>query len=1006
MKNLQDNYSKNNNIEDILSQIRDKKQPTPEQREDSRPGAFAEPRSPYPAKKPVFTPSYEENTNIAFTTTPAVELSQRRARPKGPVFGAPTRPSAAEIPVPPPASNKGHGVVTGLLDTIDRPGQQRRAPAQPTPQGNYARASSAYPLPPKPTLPQNNEQDYIIEREPVYEQPSPQQTIKEREVQPPQTVQQQPPAPPKQPPQPTASPALKQEQAPQKSIPYAGYSPYSTSDTLLPDLENATPRAEEPTPRRAAVESSTADTLLPDIEKIAEQEIGSVATPVVSETFTTPKKRRRTAEMPKERVITKEVIKPTFKSLRELEQDINEMESRPNSEAASQEFGTGEIKQGTGSIRVESFGDERFFEFFSETVAMDKTAMRAAAKGQKKKKSSRNYFNTESINTGDIPISESFVTPGSEQTEIPFEQDIEEPMEVDDYNNLSDATGILHDLKSMTRLAFVRFFILALLTVGVTYFVTALTFVMPLPSLFTGEMGDTFIYYGAILLMIFGIIVAFPTFGRGFTGLFSVPTQDSFVFLSMLGAISQLVVMVLTETSAISSTITIFAPVAMLTYAVNALGRWVQMRGISNNFSLATEGFDHSASFLVRNREAVLKLTAGIQEEYPELMLSRPTALVKNFLRQSFSPHESDKNGKRFGLALFFTAIAAAAITFYLSSGDLAVIASVFAAVLVIAAPLGAIFVQVLPSVLMNQSAARVGAIIPGWEAIEGIGKTTAVMLNAHDIFPPSTVRLHGIKTFSKEQRIDLAILYAASILTRGCDTLRDIFLSMIEGKTEMLYEAESLTNEIGFGFTAWIDGKRVNIGNRELMERNDIALPSIDLENRFSKSERSVIYLAVSGKLYCMFLVSYIADEDISTTLNILRQSGVSLLIRSEDFNITRELVSQKFQISPENVKVLNGKEDEIASRYTNYLPESEGLMTHVGSFASFIGGLRAASAADSAERMATLLEAFTVILSMVITVVLAVTSGLHGLSITIVMLYQVVWMLITIFAILIKKY
>ncbi len=1001
---MQDNFSRNNNIEDILSQIRDKKSPSTDPRPNNA-GTSFDSRSSYPARKPVFTPNYEENTDIAFTTTPAVELAQRRPKPKGPVFGAPQRQRGAEIPIPPPASNKGHGVVTGLLDSIDRPGQQRPT-VQPASTANYPRTSAAYPLPPKPTLPQKNEQDYIIERTAAPDLQKPPQNIEMRSVPTPQPREQKPPAPSIPPVQQPIAFEQKQEASSQKSIPYAGYSPYSTSDTLLPDLENTSPREEKMPQQRAKIDSSTADTLLSVAENSVEQEAMPVATPVVSETFTTPKKRRRTAEMPKERVITKEVVKPTFKSLRELEQDINEMESRPNVDASSQEFGTGEMKQGTGSIRVESFGDERFFEFFSETVAMDKTAMRAAAKGQKKKKSSRNYFNTESINTGDIPISESFVTPGSEEAEVPFEQDIEEPIEVDDYNNLSDAAGILHDLKSMTRLAFVRFFIMALLTVGVTYFVTALTFVMPLPSIFTGESGDSFIYYGAISLMVVGIVVAFPTFGRGFTGLFSIPTQDSFVFLSMLGAISQLLVMVLTGTSAISSSITIFAPVAMLTYAVNALGRWVQMRGISNNFSLATEGFDHSAAFLVRNRESVLKLTAGIQEEYPELMLSRPTALVKNFLRQSFSPHESDKNGKRFGLALFFTSVAAAAITFYLSSGDLAVIASVFAAVLVIAAPLGAIFVQVLPTVLMNQSAARVGAIIPGWEAIEGIGKTTAVMLGAHDIFPPSTVRLHGIKTFSKEQRIDLAILYAASILTRGCDTLRDIFLSMIEGKTEMLYETESLTNEIGYGFTAWVDGKRVNIGNRELMERNDIALPSIDLENRFSKSERSVIYLAVSGKLYCMFLVSYVADEDISTTLNILRQSGVSILVRSDDFNITRELVSQKFQIAPENVKVLNGKEEEIASRYTNYLPESEGLMTHVGSFASFIGGLRAASAADSAERMATLLEAFTVILSMVITVVLAVTSGLHGLSITIVMLYQVVWMLITIFAILIKRY
>ncbi len=990
---MQDNFNKKDNIEDILNQIRQKKGPgsEPPARNivpDIQPEQLdvAEPH-----KKAVFSPMYKENTEITFTTPPAVPIASKRPKPKGPVFG---EKSNVEIPVPPPAANnKGHGVVTGLLNSLDRPHRSGEAPFTPP-------VSRTAPTPePTPVFaPVVNTPAQPPVEAPVNMIPEP----KEPEL--------------KSTPIEVKTPSQEKPVAePQQKRPSPGYSPYSTADTLLPDTyETVRP---DPTfaKKPSSVSHSTADTLLPTTDSTNNNDIFSfsagtqekptVAKPVASETFTTPKQSSKSSEQPKERVITKEVAKPTFKSLRELEQDINELEQKSDSDIVGNQE-NGAVSTASGSIRVESFGDERFFEFFSETVAMDKTAMRAAVKGQRKRKGSRNYFNTESINTGDIPVSESFSAASESVDTTPFEENYEEPIEVDDYNNLSDASGILHDLKGMSRIAFARFAALTIITIIVSYLSAALTFVMPLPSILTGEMGDTFLYYTVIGVMILAIVVAFPTFGRGLTGLVSVPTQDSFVFLAMVGAIVQLLVMVLTETSAISSSITILAPIAVLTYAVNALGRWMQMKGITNNFSLATEGFDHSASYLVRNREAVLKLTAGIDEEMPELMLSRPTALVKNFLRQSFSPHESDKNGKRFGLALLFTSLAAAAITFYLSNGDVAVVTSVFAAVLVISAPLGAIFVQVLPSVLMNNSAARVGAIIPGWEAIEDIGKTTAVMLNAHDIFPPTTVRLHGIKTFSKDQRIDLAILYAASILTKGCDTLRDIFFSMIEGKTEMLYEVESLTNEIGYGFTAWVDGKRVNIGNRDMMERNDIALPSVDLENRFSKSERSVIYLAVSGKLYCMFLVSYVADEDISVTLNILRQSGVSILVRSDDFNITSELISQKFQISPENVKVLNGKEEEIAQRYTNYLPESEGVMTHVGSFASFIGGLRAASAADSAERMATMIEAFTIILSMIIAIILTVTSGLHGLSMGIILLYQAVWLLITILSIIIKRY
>ena len=79
------------------------------------------------------------------------------------------------------------------------------------------------------------------------------------------------------------------------------------------------------------------------------------------------------------------------------------------------------------------------------------------------------------------------------------------------------------------------------------------------------------------------------------------------------------------------------------------------------------------------------------------------------------------------------------------------------------------------------------------------------VLLSARELFPAGSVRLHGIKTFEKE-RIDIAILYAASILVKHCDTLKAIFLNIIQNNTKLLYNVESVTAEAGYGFTGWIE--------------------------------------------------------------------------------------------------------------------------------------------------------------------------------------------------------
>ncbi len=722
------------------------------------------------------------------------------------------------------------------------------------------------------------------------------------------------------------------------------------------------------------------------------------------ESFTTERSARASTlefkgQKPTKEIVTQEIAKPTFQNLRALEDKIDALAEGAMAEGVSELAGQDKSPTGANSIRVETFGDDRFYEFFSETVAMDRNAMKAMAKGQKPKRDKKNYFNTSSINTSEVEAA-PFVK--SESVQIDLQQP--EPQDVTDYDNLSDAPNILHDLNKMSIVALVRFILTALLSVGVAYFTGAIYFNLPLPEFYTGNLEQLLLFTVGVLYIAACIVIA-PSLGRGFAGLFTAPSQDSFVAVGVLATITQLAVLIVTETPVLAQSIMVFAPIAALAMTANAFGKYIQMNGIADNFSLATEGYDHSAAYLVKNREAVMKLTHGITEEYPELMLSRPTALVKNFLRQSFSPHDSDKNGKRLSLAVLFTGIVAAVITFYLSDSNLAHSASTFAATITISAPLAAIFVLVVPSLLMNKSAARVGAIIPGWESIEGISRTTAVMLDAHDIFPPATVRLHGIKTFNKE-RIDLAILYASSILIPNCPTLRDIFLSIIEGKTDMLYEVEELNQDVGKGFTGWVDGKRITVGNRAMMDKHEILLPSEDLENKFSRAERSVIYLAVSGKIFGMFLISYKADPDIKSTIDIMINSGVSLVIKSDDFSISDKLVSEKFRIEPESLKVLNAKETEIAQRFTGYLPESEGIMTHFGSFSSFIGGMRAASAAEAAERGAATLQLVSTIISIILSVILSVTGGLFSMSLGVILLYQVVWLLLTLAVMIFKRY
>lgn len=198
-----------------------------------------------------------------------------------------------------------------------------------------------------------------------------------------------------------------------------------------------------------------------------------------------------------------------------------------------------------------------------------------------------------------------------------------------------------------------------------------------------------------------------------------------------------------------------------------------------------------------------------------------------------------------------------------------------------------------------------------------------------------------------RKEDIELAIIYSASMLADVNTPLKDIFLGMTGDNRKLLCKVENLETLDGLGYVGWINGERVMIGSRRLMDTYDIQLPSMEYERRHTVNQRRVIYLAVSGKLFSMFQVAYQSDPDTAAVLDSLRRAGLSLIVDCDDFNCDEALLQTAYNLPVGTVKVLSGKEHKALEPAVAWLPESEGSMLHLGSFASFVGGLEAAAGA-----------------------------------------------------------
>ena len=121
---------------------------------------------------------------------------------------------------------------------------------------------------------------------------------------------------------------------------------------------------------------------------------------------------------------------------------------------------------------------------------------------------------------------------------------------------------------------------------------------------------------------------------------------------------------------------------------------------------------------------------------------------------------------------------------------------------------------------------------------------------------------------------------------------------------------------EQDMGFSGWVGGHRVLVGNRKLLENHGVDTPSGDYERKYKKDGRELVYLSVAGELSAMFIISYVTDPTIADALHDMQDAGISLLIRSLDPNVTEESLCAGFDLSDYYVDLLAASAGRLYDR------------------------------------------------------------------------------------------
>ena len=530
---------------------------------------------------------------------------------------------------------------------------------------------------------------------------------------------------------------------------------------------------------------------------------------------------------------------------------------------------------------------------------------------------------------------------------------------------------------------------------------------LPPLSVLDPDAAPAAFYAANLLLFAASLFVGYPVLRDGLTGLRGRPSADTMPALAAVAALLQAVVAML-NANAYRSTegIGLLTGMAALGLFLALVGSRVMLAAVQGGYTLAAEGGEVRGAYRTRDKDLIRALARNLEQKDPWVLLSRPVQTASDdFVEQSLSERASERRARKVAYILLAAAVLSG-VAFLLFGGGINCAVAAAAAVLCMGAPLSSVLVPGLAALRLQRAAAAVGAVVPGWAAIEELGGIDTIELDADDLFTADSVTLEDIRIF-KGGRIDRAILYAASVLNESCDTLRGLFSQIIEERTDILFPVKDLEQHTGLGFSAWCDNNRILIGTRRYMEQEGVTLPEQDYEDGHSKNGAlQILYLAVSGNLHAMFVLRYVGGRNVARSLASLQKENIRLLVTSKDPSLTARHITEAYHLPEGMVTVLDGEQCQAIEAADAAPEKPKCCLYHHRGFASLTGGLQAADQAQNAETSATTVQLVSVCFSVFIAVLLTYAGSIWQLSIATVLMYQAAWSALSIAVCALKQH
>lgn len=594
------------------------------------------------------------------------------------------------------------------------------------------------------------------------------------------------------------------------------------------------------------------------------------------------------------------------------------------------------------------------------------------------------FFSKDTSNDDDTPVKE---------TEV-----------VDDYMGEDDEKSIMQEINLNIKKLFGR----TMLTGGLALVSIIITVLV---RLFPQAICNAVFFAPVAYAVINFLLIGFSTFVNrvaimsGLTPLAHFKgNSDTAVALAAVASVVQTVVSFFCLYGVTGFDINYYTVIVLVAFFANNLGKLLMVLRVKENFKFTAADGQRYAAKIYNNESVAAQMMSGTAVERPIIAYQHRTGFPSNFLKISYAPDPSEDLASKLAPATSIIAVVVA-LLYGIFFGSFSGAVNAFALVCAVCIPVSTLLAVNIPMYDLCKKLLPTGAMLSGYPSVKQFCDSTAVMIDANELFPADSVFLDGIKTF-EDYNTDESLLCGIAILKEAQNPIAKVFEKVVDETEGDLPEVESVLYEDELGLVGWVNGERILVGNRELMTKYSVETPSIEYEDKYIQSGKQVTYVARAGRLIAMFVTHYIADSILMPELHRAEANGISILVHSTDCNITNDLICSLYNVFYRTVKVLpTGLSTVLKECKSTFEETSRAYLITNGKTSAF---LKAVSGSVHIKRnisLSIVIQLISVVLGVLLTATLALYAGVGVLGTLEVLIYSLFWGVATLVAPLIHK-